>query len=281
MTKFFCLISAFIGFVMGYLFSEIPQGETAVSEDIPLSSIFVPELNEETRNKRIVFPDTIGYLDIPMGLSFPVPEAEMEKFRQAIASNDHSFKSSYPVEFVWECLFYQTMFYTNTQYEKDAYKIPYVYLWGDNLPLSNENFVGLQKLSLNVISQNCDFVWPTPNVKWGDMLRLEYLEFYIERLKQYNHTDWVRIVKMLENERYYSLALDEIRYLATLIEEAYKNNNLTINAKMWVKLKEIHKSFSSGLRYLSPKGNIILPGEIEVHQIWIKTLQNKEKKGKE
>jgi len=53
--------------------------------------------------------------------------------------------------------------------------------------------------------------WITPEIQWGDKLRIRYLREYIRILKENGFIDWVETIEKLEGKSYLYNDMDNIK----------------------------------------------------------------------
>ena len=84
----------------------------------------------------------------------------------------------------------------------ERFKIPYAFAFA----LTPEEHVLCEAKPdeiLNIIKdKELILTWPTPEIQWGDKLRVRYLRDYIKLLKENGHSNWAKIIEIVEGSNY-------------------------------------------------------------------------------
>ena len=160
---------------------------------------FVAALTDENKEEWVLFSSSLSfggyYRRTPVGEPMTAPPGLIENIR-ARKPVDRAEQ----LETLWRWLHYKFEDIATP----DRFKIPYAFAF-ELTPEEHRLCKAEPDAVLSVVkNKKALLTWMTPEIQWGDSLRVKYLRSYIEELKKHGHNEWARTVESLENERYHA-----------------------------------------------------------------------------
>gem|GEM_PF-3007690 len=163
-------------------------------------STFIDEITEKNKDLMVVFYGSLQFRELKYFRSLPEGKKPhgCPSWVYYRRRNDKRPVKSDEIQDLWQWLYYEL----RDAADPERFKIPYAFAF-DLTPEKHVLCESKPDEIFDIIQgKNAILTWITPEIQWGDKLRIRYLRDYIKILKENGHVDWAQTIENFEGVNY-------------------------------------------------------------------------------